>query len=126
MTSFDRNEQGDRVHAEKVAFKGNFLVGENNAPNVAGDAARAEMAPKVLYYLPQATQVTNFFDHVDYRTFKNPSGISDDRGVENKKFKYYKDYLKNYATGNNNNGSAENGGGSEIIGSVFAPQASII
>ncbi|HEY4538213.1 MAG TPA: SpaA isopeptide-forming pilin-related protein, partial [Erysipelothrix sp.] len=128
VTSFIRNQQGDRVHSDKVAFKGNFLSDRNGSINVADDEDRKAMAGKITYYFPQATQVTNFFNQVDYRTFINPVNISpDDQGVDEEgNFQYHQEYLSNYATGNNNNGSAASGGGAEIIGSVLAPQATII
>ena len=128
VTSFIRNDKGDRIHSEKIAFKGNFLSESNGSLHVANDQDRKDMAGKITYYFPQATQVTNFFDQKDYRTFLNPTDInSNDQGVDTDgAFQYSAVYLKNYATGNNNNGSAASGGGSEIIGSVIAPQATIV
>ncbi|WP_323615820.1 SpaA isopeptide-forming pilin-related protein [Erysipelothrix rhusiopathiae] len=130
VTSFSRDHDGDVHHAKKVIFKGNFLAnhkGQVGALDLS-DPEAAEHANKVSYFFPSATQATNFYNRLSWNSFKAPDGIApNDLGVKSDgSLAFYKDYLKNYATGSSNNGSAENGGGPAVIGSVIAPKAAVV
>ncbi|WP_202585117.1 SpaA isopeptide-forming pilin-related protein [Vagococcus lutrae] len=129
VTSYTEQD-GERHHAQKVVFKGNYLTNSSgtNLPLESSTSEMSEHASKIAYYFPTADQVTNFFDKKINHQIAAPRDIlKNDTGLDDESYlKYNKEYLKDYATGLGSNGSATYGGGAEVVGSVYAPIATVV
>ena len=129
VTSYHKNENGTRKYADKLVVKGEYHSNSNGIANVLelSNPETKEHAKKLAYYFPETTQVTNFFAKSGNEIVAPKDIDGEASGVtKDGELMYSEEYLSQYRVGFDGSSPATYGGGATIIGSLFAPEATVI